>query len=89
MAGGEAWALEVTGNLQRYVLTMARHIEFTLLNIKVTFTCDLAVLVSHIDSSQVEQAQSSVQLRSYAIVILEVVSSSALPVVAHTVKAWL
>ncbi|KAI9627190.1 hypothetical protein H4Q26_017508 [Puccinia striiformis f. sp. tritici PST-130] len=119
MAGGEAWALEVTGNLQRWklnfssggerfvwekeinsivleslgctpdvdVLTMAERIEFTLLDIKVTSTRDLAVLVSYIDSSQVEQAQSSVQPRSYAIVILEVLSSSALPVVAHTVKA--
>ncbi|WAQ86497.1 hypothetical protein PtA15_7A223 [Puccinia triticina] len=119
MGGGEAWALEVTGNLQRWkldfssgnerfvwekeinsivleslgwtpgvdVLTMAERIEFTLLDIKLTHTRDLAVLVSYIDSSQVDQAQSSVQPRSYAIVILEVLSSSSLPVVSHTVKA--
>ncbi|KAI7955696.1 hypothetical protein MJO29_007095 [Puccinia striiformis f. sp. tritici] len=50
-------------------------------------TRDLAVLVSFINSSQVEQAQSSVQPRSFATVILKVLLSSALPVVAHTVKA--
>ncbi|KAA1077878.1 hypothetical protein PGT21_022670 [Puccinia graminis f. sp. tritici] len=110
MGGGEAWALEVTGNLQRWklnfssgserfvwekeinaiileslgwtpevdILTMTERIEFTLLDLKVTY---------YIDSSQVDQAQSSVQPRSYAIVILEVLSSSSLPVVSHTVKA--
>ncbi|KNF01931.1 hypothetical protein PSTG_04756 [Puccinia striiformis f. sp. tritici PST-78] len=84
MAGGEAWALEVT---DVDVLAMAEHIEFTLWDIKVIFTRDLAVLVSFINSSQVEQAQSSVQPRSFATVILKVLLSSALPVVAHTVKA--
>ncbi|POW22331.1 hypothetical protein PSHT_01393, partial [Puccinia striiformis] len=69
------------------VLAMAEHIEFTLWDIKVIFTRDLAVLVSFINSSQVEQAQSSVQPRSFATVILKVLLSSALPVVAHTVKA--
>lgn len=50
-------------------------------------TRDLAVLVSYIQSSEVEQAQSSVQPKSYAIVILEVLSSSSLPAVSHVVKA--
>lgn len=119
MGGGEVWALEVTGNLQRWkfnfsngnekfiwekeinsivleslgctsdvdVLTMAERIEFTLLDCKVTYTRDLAVLVSYIPSSEVDQAQSSVQPKSYAIVILEVLSSSSLPAVSHVVKA--
>ncbi|PLW07853.1 hypothetical protein PCANC_24721 [Puccinia coronata f. sp. avenae] len=119
MVGGEVWALEVTGNLQRWqlgftsgsekflwekeinsivleslgcssdvdVLTMAERIEFTLLDAKVTYTRDLAVLVSYINDSEVEQAQTSIQPRSYAIVILEVLSSSSLPVVSHIVKA--
>lgn len=118
LAGGEAWALEATGSLQRWklnftsgterfvwekelnaiilerlgcasdvdVLTMAERIEFILLDIKMTYTRELAVLVSYIDSSEVDKSPSSVNPRSFAIVILEVLSGSSLPVATNTVK---
>ncbi|KAG0146483.1 hypothetical protein CROQUDRAFT_671107 [Cronartium quercuum f. sp. fusiforme G11] len=116
--GGEIWALESKGSIQRWkmeyggggerflsdqeirpiileslvsysevdMLTMAERIDLNLLDIKVTYTRDLAILVSYIDVSELPELSSTIKPRSFAIIVLDVLSTTSSPTVVHVVK---
>lgn len=52
----------------------------------VPSTRDLAILVSYIDPSKLSEVTSSIKPRSYAIIILDVMSTTASLTVVHVVK---
>ncbi|KAH9819025.1 Non-repetitive/WGA-negative nucleoporin C-terminal-domain-containing protein [Melampsora americana] len=118
MGGGEIWALEGRGTLQRWrmehsgsgerllsdyeirpiilenlvpysevdMLTMAEQIDLSLLDLSVTSSRDLAILVSYVDARELPEVSSSIKPRSFAIIILDIISTTASPTVAHAIK---
>ncbi|EGG12188.1 uncharacterized protein MELLADRAFT_89359 [Melampsora larici-populina 98AG31] len=118
MGGGEIWALEGRGTLQRWrmghsgsgerllsdyeirpiilenlvpysevdMLTMAEQIDLSLLDLSVTYSRDLAILVSYVDATELPEVLSSIKPRSYAIIILDIISTTASPTVTHAIK---
>ncbi|MBW0480464.1 hypothetical protein O181_020179 [Austropuccinia psidii MF-1] len=68
------------------ILTLVERLEFTFIDLKVTYTRDLAVLVSYVDPSICMEGKSSIYPKSFAVIILDVLSNSTLPVVTNIVK---
>ncbi|CAH7685697.1 Non-repetitive/WGA-negative nucleoporin C-terminal-domain-containing protein [Phakopsora pachyrhizi] len=69
------------------VLTMAERIELTFLDIKVTYTRDLAILLKYVDPTASGDPSSSIKPRSFAIIVFDLLSNSSLLTVSHCIKA--